>query len=259
VASSTADEVRTGHRVAVVTGAAGGIGTAVAIALAADGFAIVAADLDGAGAEATARRIETGGGQAVGLQVDVAQRASVDALGSAIFQHFDRIDALVNNAGIIDYAPVLTLTEASWDRVLAVNLKGAFLMAQLAAAAMVERGNAGVIVNVTSISAELPEPDCIHYGVSKAGLAYLTRTLALDLAAHGIRVAAVAPGTIQTPMNEALLRGSGVVERRLATIPMRRLGAPADIASAVSFLVSDAASYVTGSTLYVEGGMMLVR
>src|SRR5262249_34950523 len=140
-----------------------------------------------------------------------------------------------------------------------VNLKGAFICAQLAAAAMIKGQSEGVILNISSISAELPEPDCIHYGVSKAGIAYLTKTLALVLSRHHIRVLAISPGTIRTPMNETLLRDPEVVESRLATIPLRRLGVPQDIASAVAFLVSDAANYITGSTLYVEGGMMLVR
>jgi NAD(P)-dependent dehydrogenase (short-subunit alcohol dehydrogenase family) len=248
-----------GRRVAIVTGAAGGIGQSVAVALAADGFAVIPADISGEGAKATALTITQMGGEAIGLGVDVRRRSSLAELVDATLNRYGRLDVLVNNAGIIDYAPVLDLTEDAWDRILGVNLKGAFLCSQLAAAAMVARRIAGVIVNVTSISAELPEPDCIHYGVSKAGLAYLTRTLALALAPRGIRVVAVAPGTIRTPMNSDLLRDPTLVDARLATIPLRRLGAPPDIAGAVSFLVSDAASYVTGSTLYVEGGMMLVR
>jgi glucose 1-dehydrogenase len=247
------------RRVAVVTGAAGGIGEAVAVALAADGFAVVVADIRLDGVTTIARAIADTGGEAIGLPVDVTRRASVADLVAATLKRFGRLDVLVNNAGIIDYAPLLELTEQAWDRVLAVNLKGAFLCTQLAAAAMIDSGTSGVIVNITSISAELPEPECVHYGVSKAGLAYLTRSAALALAPRGIRVVGIAPGTIQTPMNRDILRDTAVVEARLATIPLRRLGTPADIAAAVSFLVSDAACYVTGSTLYVEGGVMLVR
>jgi glucose 1-dehydrogenase len=259
VASDAPEPAVGPRRVAIVTGAGGGIGAAVAVSLAANGLAVMAADIAPEAAAATARTITARGGDALGLHVDVTRRASVAQLLDATLTRFGRLDVLVNNAGIIDYAPVLELTEAAWDRVLAVNLKGAFLCAQAAAAAMAERGAAGIVVNVTSISAELPEPDCLHYGVSKAGLAYLTRALALGLAPCGIRVVAVAPGTIRTPMNSDLLRDPAVVESRLATIPLRRFGEPVDIADAVAFLVSDAARYVTGSTLYVEVGMMLVR
>lgn len=247
------------RRVAIVTGAAGGIGEATACALAADGLVVVSADLNREGAEATARTIAANGGEAIGSFVDVSSRASVVDLVATTLNLLGRLDVLVNNAGIIDFAPVLDLTEAAWDRLLSVNLKGAFFCAQRAAATMIEHGIAGVIVNVTSISAELPEPDCIHYGVSKAGLAYLTRTLALDLAPRNIRVVAVAPGTTRTPMNSIQLADPVVVAARLATIPLKRVAEPADIAATISFLVSDAASYVTGSTLYVEGGMMLMR
>jgi glucose 1-dehydrogenase len=256
---SKAPEDGGGGRVAIVTGAAGGIGEAVALRLAADGLVVVPTDISAGGAEATALAITQRGGEAIHFKVDVRRRASVIEVIDAVLSRYGRLDVLVNNAGIIDYAAVLEVTEEAWERVLGVNLKGAFLCAQAAAAAMVERHIAGVIVNVTSISAELPEPDCIHYGVSKAGLAYLTRTLALALAPQRIRVVAIAPGTIRTPMNSDLLRDPAVVDARFATIPLRRLGAVVDIAGAVSFLVSDAASYVTGSTLYVDGGMMLVR
>jgi NAD(P)-dependent dehydrogenase (short-subunit alcohol dehydrogenase family) len=246
-------------RVAIVTGAGGGIGSAVARRLAGEGVAVACADLDGRRAAATADAIAAVGDRALACATDITSRRSVDDLVAAVEDQLGPIGILVNNAGVIEYAPVLELTETAWDRVLGVNLKGPFFCAQAAAASMVRRGTGGVIVNVTSISAELPEPDCLHYGVAKAGLAHMTRTLALDLARHGIRVIAVAPGTIRTPMNAELLRDPAVVDSRLRNIPLGRLGEPADVADAVAFVVSDAARYVTGSTLWVEGGMMLVR
>jgi glucose 1-dehydrogenase len=247
------------RRVAIVTGAGGGIGEATALALAVDGFAVVPVDRNEAGAVATAMTITARGGEALGLAADVTDRASVAALIANTQARFGRLDVLVNNAGIIDFAPVLELTEAAWDRVLGVNLKAPVFFAQQAAAAMITQGGGGVIVNVTSVSAELPEPDCLHYGAAKAGLAYATRTLALGLAQYGIRVVAVAPGTTRTPMNSHRLDDPALVAARLATIPLRRIATPADIAGSIAFLISDAASYVTGSTLYVEGGMMLLR
>lgn len=248
-----------GPKVAIITGAGGGIGAAIALKLASEGIAVACADLDLDRAAATANVVATTGGLALACAVDIASRASVDNLLAAAQGQLGPVDILVNNAGVIDYAPVLELAEAAWDRVLGINLKGAFLCAQAAATSMVGRGVGGVIVNITSISAELPEPDCVHYGVAKAGLAHMTRTLALSLARYGIRVVAVAPGTVRTPMNAELLQDSAVVQSRLHNIPLGWLGEPADVAECVAFLVSDSARYVTGSTLWVEGGMMLVR
>ena len=245
--------------VAIVTGAGGGIGSAIALKLAEAGIAVACADLDPRRAGTAAGAITAAGGRALAFAVDITNRASVDDFVTAVEARLGPVSILVNNAGVIDYASVLELTEAAWDRVLGTNLKGAFFCVQAAASSMVRRGAGGVIVNVTSISAELPEPDCLHYGVAKAGLAHMTRTLALDLAQYGIRVAAVAPGTIRTPMNAELLQDPAIVQSRLRNIPLGRLGEPADVADTVAFLVSDAARYVTGSTLWVDGGMMLVR
>jgi NAD(P)-dependent dehydrogenase (short-subunit alcohol dehydrogenase family) len=246
-------------KVALITGAARGIGRAIALELSRTGAAVVAADIDIAGAQATAETITAENRIAVAIYVDVASRISAARMIEETLARFQHLDILVNNAGVFGTMPALDLTEEEWDRVTTINLKGAFFCSQLAARAMVDGGRTGVIVNMASISADLPEPECLHYGVSKAGVSHLTKSLAVALGPHGIRVIAVAPGTIHTPINDAVLRLPGVVEQRLKTIPLGRIGAPEDVATAVAFLASDKARYVTGSTLYVDGGMMLLR
>jgi glucose 1-dehydrogenase len=242
-----------------VTGAARGMGRGIALSLAREGAAVQAADINGTAVQATAAAIRSEGGQAEAIEADITRRTDIDNMIKQTLSRFGGIDVLVNNAGIIGYMSAVELTEAEWDRVLDVNLKGAFFCAQQVGVAMVAARRGGVIINVTSISAELPEPDCLHYGVSKAGLAHLTGSLAVALGPHGIRVVAIAPGTIHTPMNDELLREPEFVRQRRASIALRRIGAVEEIADATVFLASDDARYVTGSTLYVEGGTMLLR
>jgi NAD(P)-dependent dehydrogenase (short-subunit alcohol dehydrogenase family) len=243
----------------LVTGAASGMGRTIALAFGRQGATVCAADNNMVAAEATADTIRRGSGQAMALEVDVARRSSVAAMAERAIAVCHRLDVLVNCAGVIGYMPALELSEAEWDRVIDVNLKGTFWCCQVAAAAMAASGTGGVIVNISSISAELPEPECVHYGVSKAGVAHLTKSLAVALAPHQIRVVALAPGTIRTAMNEDTLQQPGFIEGRLKVIPLMRIGAPEDVADAVLFLASDHASYITGSTLLVDGGTTLLR
>ncbi|MBV9219195.1 MAG: SDR family oxidoreductase [Methylobacteriaceae bacterium] len=243
----------------LVTGAASGMGRAIALAFAREGAFVCAADVNLGAAEATVDAALQVGGRALALEVDVARRFSVATMVERAIAACGRLDVLVNCAGVIGYMPALKLTEAEWDRVLDINLKGTFWCCQIVGAAMVASGTGGAIVNVSSISAELPEPDCVHYGVSKAGIAHLTKSLAVALAPHRIRVVALAPGTIRTPMNADVLDEPGFIEGRLKVIPLRRIGVPEDVAGAVLFLASDHAAYVTGSTLLVDGGTTLLR
>jgi glucose 1-dehydrogenase len=246
-------------RVILVTGAGSGMGRAIALAFGRQGATVCAADNNMVAAEVTADTIRRQNGQAMALEVDVALRSSVSAMTERAIAVCHRLHVLVNCAGVIGYMPALELSEAEWDRVVDVNLKGTFWCCQIVAAAMAASGAGGVIVNISSISAELPEPDCVHYGASKAGVAHLTKSLAVALAPHHIRVVAVAPGTIRTPMNEDELQQTGFVEGRLKVIPLMRIGTPEEVANAVLFLASDHASYVTGSTLLVDGGTTLLR
>jgi NAD(P)-dependent dehydrogenase (short-subunit alcohol dehydrogenase family) len=246
-------------KVVLVTGAGSGMGRAIAYAFGREGAIVCAADSNTITTKETADEIRQGGGQALALEVDVAQRSSVAAMIQRALLECHRLDVLVNCAGVIGYMPALELTEDEWDRVVDVNLKGTFWCCQIAALAMADKGAGGVIVNISSISAELPEPECVHYGVSKAGVAHLTKSLAVAFARHRIRVVALAPGTIRTPMNAEELQQPGFVESRLEVIPLKRIGAPEEIAEAVLFLASDQAGYITGSTLLVDGGTILLR
>jgi len=250
--------VKLHERVAIVTGGGQGIGRAITVALASAGARVSVADINPRTARETAAVVCNSGGSATAIQVDVSQRASVARMVEHTLSMYGKLDILVNNAGVIGDVPFLELSEAEWDRVLGVNLKGTFFCAQVAARAMIA-SQSGVIVNISSISAELPEPDCVHYGVSKAGVAHLTKSLAVSLGKHNIRVIALAPGTTLTPMSTEFLGRPGVEADRVKSIALARIGTADEIADAVTFLVSDDARYITGSTLYVEGGQLLLR
>ncbi|MBI4279118.1 MAG: SDR family oxidoreductase [Armatimonadetes bacterium] len=243
-------------KVALVTGAGRGIGQAIAEGFARAGAAVAAADLDGARAEAVAADLRRQGLRARGYPVDVADRGAVLDLMERVVPDLQGLDILVNNAGIYPNAPVLDMEEAEWDRVLATNLKGPFLMSQAAARLMVARRTEGAIVNIASTAARSARIGAAHYCASKAGLVMFTRVLAMELAPHRIRVVGVAPGLIRT--REDFAPGP-YVEAALRMIPMQRLGTPADIASAVMFVASGAAGYVTGETVFVEGGLLSGR
>lgn len=246
-------------RVAVVTGAAQGIGQACVRRLVADGAAVALWDLADGPGRALAEALRADGARTLYCHCDVARKAEVDAALAATLAAFGRVDALVNNAGIFKAAEFLDITEADWDAVLAVNLKGAFLVGQAVARAMVAQGG-GAVVNMSSVNGVLAIPTIASYNVSKGGINQLTRVMALALADRGVRVNAVAPGTIATELaRSAVLTSPQASARILSRTPMKRLGEPAEIADVVAWLLSDAASYVTGEIVTVDGGRMTLN
>jgi glucose 1-dehydrogenase len=240
--------------VAIVTGAGSGMGRATAIRLARDGHRVVVADIEPGRAAGIAAEI---GEAALPFAADVSRSAAVGALVAACLRHFGRIDVMVANAGVPHGAPFLELGEATWERVLAVNLKGVFLCGQAAARAMVAAGRPGAIVNVASTYAEVTEGEAAAYSASKGGVRMLTKSMALELGPHGIRVNAVGPGWIRTGMNP--LDDPAQVAQLEPTIPLQRVGLPEDVADVIAFLASDDARYVSGQTLFVDGGWLTSR
>jgi NAD(P)-dependent dehydrogenase (short-subunit alcohol dehydrogenase family) len=244
-------------RVAIVTGAAQGIGRAIATRLHAEGARIVLGDLDAQRTADAARAIDASGERAVAHAGDVSKKATALALVEAAVETFGRVDILVNNAGITHAAEFLDVEEADFDRVLAVNLKSMFLCGQAAARRMVEQKRGGAIVNLSSVNAVLAIQNQVPYCVSKGGIAQLTKVMALSLAAHGIRVNAIGPGTIATEMAKKAVLGSEEAKRKiLSRTPMGRLGEPEEVAAIAAFLASDDASYLTGQTIYPDGGRL---
>ena len=258
-----------GGRAVVVTGGSQGIGEACARRLMADGASVAVWDMADAAGEALVAELQAdlqpGRGQALYCHCDVSQKASVDAALAATLAAFGHVDGLVNNAGIFRAAEFLDITEADWDAVIAVNLKGSFLVGQALARAMVGnddlpgRGR-GAIVNMSSVNGTLAIPTIASYNASKGAINQLTRVMALSLADRGVRVYAVAPGTIATELaRKAVLTSDEAKARILSRTPMRRLGEPSEIADTVAYLLSDAASYVTGEIVVVDGGRMTLN
>ncbi len=246
-------------KVAIVTGAAQGIGAACAERLARDGAAVALWDVDDARGEALAASLASQGRRAIYRHCNVARKAEVDAALAATLAAFGRVDALVNNAGIFKAADFLDITEADWDAVIDVNLKGAFLVSQAVARVMAAQGG-GAIVHMSSVNGLMAIPSIASYNVSKGGINQLTRVMALALADHGIRVNAVAPGTIATELARKAVLGSDEARARIMSrTPMKRLGQPAEVADVVAWLASDAASYVTGDIVTVDGGRMALN
>lgn len=247
-------------KVAIVTGAARGIGRAIAEAYVAQGASVVVSDVDEEAGQATAKEIAKHG-RCVFVACDVGDRLQVKNLMAAAASAFTGdIDILVNNAGIIHGADFLDLSEADFDRVLRVNLKGAFLCGQQAAKRMVAQAAAGkkpgVIINMSSVNAELAIPNQTPYVVSKGGLKQLTNVMALSLAPHGIRVNAIGPGSIATEMLLKVAADKAAKQRLLSRTPLGRFGTPAEIAQVAVFLASDMSSYMTGQTIYPDGGRL---
>ena len=242
-------------KVAIVTGGGSGIGRAISLRLAGAGASVVVADIDSEGAAVTVKLIEDVGGRAVPTVTDVRSPADAAAVAQLAVDSFGRLDILVNNAGLYPHSPMLETSEEFWDRVQDVNVKGTFLCSQACARVMTAAGTGGTIVNLASRQAYRPGAGLAHYGASKAAVVSLTQSLALELGRSGIRVNAVAPGPIP---HENVDRGSEEQQNAyLARLPLGRFGTPDDIARAVQFIVSEAAAYMTGATLVIDGGSLL--
>ena len=253
-------ELRLDGKVALITGSDSGIGQGIA-RLYAESGADVAVHYysDRAGAEETASTVRDAGRRAIVVQADVGDATEVDRLFGEVDAAFGQIDILVNNAGQGGGGLVHELDPAVWDRVLKTNLYGPFLCSRLAARRMIARGEGGRIINIGSVHEEVCTAGAAPYCVSKGGVRNLTRSQAAELAPYGITVNDIAPGMILTPMNREAMVDPDVRREAEALIPLRRAGVPADIAHMALFIASDAASYCTGATYYVDGGWMLVQ
>lgn len=240
-------------KVALVTGGARGIGFAIATALARQGAVIAIADINAQGANAAAARLRESGARAHGFLVDVADARSVQTLLKDITAQLGRLDILINNAGIGGNTPFLDITLEAWNRTIAINLTGAFIVAQACAKQMVAQGEGGRIINIASLSGQRGGTGRGAYGAAKAGLELLTKVMAVELSPHGINVNNIAPGAIETEM-AATAHDAATRSAYNYLIPMVRYGTPQEIGDAAVFLCSDEARYVQGHTLNVDGG-----
>ncbi len=241
---------------ALVTGSSRGIGKSIAVRFAQEG-ANVAINYAGnaAAAKETLVEVQAAGAKGVILAADIGTVSAVQSLIDDAVKALGPLDILVNNAGIERRAPFWEVTEADYDKVLAVNLKGAFFAAQAMTRHLQATGRPGRIVNISSVHEELPFPNFVAYCMSKGGMRMMTRNLSVELGPFGITINNIAPGAIETPINAALLHDPQKLSSLLGHIPLARLGQPADVAALAVFLASDDASYVTGSTFFVDGGL----
>ncbi len=245
--------MRLSNRTALITGSARGIGLAVAERLIAEGARVMLSDIDAATLKDAGGRLNCPTKVA-----DVAQSSEIrDLIGAAVAE-LGRIDILVNNAGVVHTADFLDLAEADFDRVLSINLKSAFIASQAVARHMVPRGT-GAIINMSSVNAILTIPNQIPYAISKGGLNQLTKVAAIALAPYGIRVNGIGPGTIKTKLAEVVASDDAQVRKMLSRTPLRRFGETSEVASIAAFLASDDASYITGQTIYPDGGRLALN
>jgi glucose 1-dehydrogenase len=244
------------QKVAIVTGADSGIGRAIALQFASEGATVVvnyahAQDK----AEEVRQQIEKNNGKALVIQADVSQYQQALGLIQQAVEHFNRLDIMVNNAGMEIHSPFLDVTEEQFDRVISVDLKGAFFCAQAAAREMVKRKIQGRIINISSVHEDLAMPQNVPYCCAKGGIRMLTRTICLELAPYNITVNNIAPGAIDTPIDADVKADPEKMAALLKEIPLHRMGQPDEIAKLALYLASDAAAYVTGSTFVIDGGL----
>ncbi len=246
------------NKVALVTGARRGMGRSHALALAGQGAKVVITDIDLAQCEIVADEVRANGGDVGCFKLDVSSKADVDRVFDEVIAKYGRLDILVNNAGIYQSKPFLEMSEEEWDQTIDINLKGEFLCAQRAAKEMA-KNKWGRIINIASIASGgvgVGIAGGAHYTASKGGIIGMTETLAVELASLGINVNTIAPGAIDTPMVQAASLPKEAMDAMLAGVPLKRIGRPEEVSAAVVFLASDEASYITGSTVYVDGGWL---
>lgn len=251
--------MRLAGKVVAVTGAGRGIGRAIAERFLADGARVVIGDVDGALVAKTASELGKPN-DLHAIETDVSKRADVDRLIAAAVETFGKLDIMVNNAGIARNQDFLEITEKDFDEVIGINLKGAFFGVQAAAKQMITQGSGGVIINMSSVNAHLAIPALATYAMSKGGMNQLTAVAAVALAPHRIRVVGVGPGTILTDMVKTAIFSSADARRAvLSRTPIGRCGEPSEVASVAAFLASDDASYITGQTIYPDGGRLILN
>lgn len=249
--------MRLQDKVAVVTGAGTGIGQAIALAFAEAGAAVVVDYVGNASVSAdTLKKIGATNGRSLGIDADISLPADVDALVQKTVAAFGKLDIFVNNAGIERKIAFVDYPLDEWQKIIAINLTGPFLCAQAAAKQMILQGKGGRIINISSIHEDLPMPTNAPYCTSKGGLRMLMRTIAVELAPHQITVNNIGPGAIYTPIDKDVEIDAKLNDQILAEIPMGRWGNPEEVAQLAVYLASDAAAYVTGSTYFIDGGML---
>jgi 3-oxoacyl-[acyl-carrier protein] reductase len=246
------------NRIALVTGGSGGIGAGIAERLASDGFAVAVHGYSGPQRAAAVRdRIRAAGGRAESYCADLAEEPAVEQLFAAVRGDFGDLDAVVSNAGIFPRSPVVEMSLEEWDRVQGVNLRGTFLVCRAAARHLRQRGRGGRIVTIASGSAARGMPLGAHYAASKAGIVAFTKSLALELGRDQILVNCVAPGTIDTPMPRQGATEHELLERARTMVPLSRMGTPQDVAQVVAFLLDERLTWLTGQTIWVNGGDLM--
>jgi glucose 1-dehydrogenase len=244
-------------KVAIVTGGNSGIGMAIVLELARQGASVVIDYVAHPEAtEALEKQLAALGEQAIGVDADVSKVADLQKLIDAAVAKFGRLDVMVNNAGVETRTSVLDTTEQQYEKVLDVNLKSAFFGTQVAAKQMIKQGSGGRIINITSVHEDWPMPGNTAYCLSKGGMRMLTRTAGLELAPHKILVTGVGPGAVATPINTSTMNDPTLLKKLDDAIPLGRMAQPSEIASVVAFLASDAASYITATTIFADGGIM---
>jgi NAD(P)-dependent dehydrogenase (short-subunit alcohol dehydrogenase family) len=246
------------NKVAIITGARRGMGRTHALALAKAGAKVVVSDISKEDCQKVVKEIEKNRGEALVVKCDVSKKEEVDNLVKKTIERFGKVDILVNNAGICQFKPFLELTEEEWSRTIDINLKGYFLCAQAVAKEMVKK-KSGVIINIASVAMGqqgIGFPNIAHYCASKGGIVGMTEALAVELAPYNIRVNAISPGMIETPMIDSVKQDPKTIEAMLARVPMHRVGKPEEVSNLVLFLASDQSSYMTGSTVVIDGGWL---
>ncbi len=245
-------------KIALITGASRGMGRTHAIALASQGAKTILTDRKAGACDAVLEEIAFQGGETAAYTMDVSKHGQIEEVFDEVAKRYGRLDILVNNAGIFKAKPALDLTENEWDETLDINLKGQFFCAQRAAREM-RKHHWGRIINISSVASGgtgIGFPGAVHYTASKGGIIGMTETLADEWASLGITVNAIAPGAIDTPMVDAAHMPKKAMQAMLAHIPLKRMGRPEEVSAAVAFLASEEASYITGATLYVDGGWL---